>query len=120
MYLVAVMDWHRRKILSWRVSKTLNSEFRVEAVAAALERNKAPEIFNTNQGTQFTSRNFIDLLDSHKIRISMGGRGRVQDNIFIERLSWTLKYQYLYIHSFDNGSELSNGLGDWLSTLSKP
>jgi len=113
MYLVAVMDWHSRKVLSWRVSNTLDSEFCVEAVAEALERYQAPEIFNTDQGTQFTSRNFIDLLDSHKIRISMDGRGRVQDNIFIERLWWTLKYQYLYLHSFDNGSELRNGLGDW-------
>jgi len=113
MYLVAVMDWHSRKILSWRVSNTLDSELCVEAVAEALERYKAPEIFNTDQGTQFTSRNFIDLLDAHKIRISMDGRGRVQDNIFIERLWWTLKYQYLYLHSFDNGSELRNGLGDW-------
>ena len=113
MYLVAVMDWHSRKVLSWRVSNTLDSEFCVEAVAEALERYKAPEIFNTDQGTQFTSPNFIDLLDSHKIRISMDGRGRVQDNIFIERLWWTLKYQYLYLHSFDNGSELRNGLGDW-------
>jgi putative transposase len=113
MYLVAVMDWHSRKVLSWRVSNTLDSEFCVEAVAEALERYQAPEICNTDQGTQFTSRNFIDLLDSHKIRISMDGRGRVQDNIFIERLWWTLKYQYLYLHSFDNGSELRNGLGDW-------
>ena len=113
MYLVAVMDWHSRKILSWRVSNTLDSELCVEAVAEALERYKAPEIFNTDQGTQFTSRNFIDLLDSHKVQIRMDGRGRVQDNIFIERLWWTLKYQYLYLHSFDNGSELRNGLGDW-------
>jgi putative transposase len=113
MYLVAVMDWYSRKILSWRVSNTLDSEFCVEAVGEALERYGAPQIFNTDQGAQFTSRSFLDVLDSHKIRISMDGRGRVQDNIFIERLWWTLKYQYLYLHSFNNGSELKKGLGDW-------
>jgi putative transposase len=113
MYLVAVMDWYSRKILSWRVSNTLDSEFCVEAVSEALERYGVPEIFNTDQGAQFTSGSFIDVLGSHKIRISMDGRGRVQDNIFIERLWWTLKYQYLYLHCFDNGSELRKGLGDW-------
>ena len=113
VYLVAVMDWYSRKILSWRISNTLDSEFCVEAVVEALQRYGAPEIFNTDQGAQFTSRNFVHVLDSHKIQISMDGRGRVQDNIFIERLWWTLKYQYLYLYSFNKGSELKRGLGDW-------
>jgi len=97
MYLVAVMDWHSRKVLSWRLSNTLDSDFCVEAVAEAISRYGKPEIFNTDQGAQFTSDAFTILLKEHEINISMDGRGRVQDNIFIERLWWTLKYQYLYL-----------------------
>jgi len=113
MYLVAVMDWHSRKILSWRISNTLDTDFCVEAVEEALSRYGVPEIFNTDQGAQFTSNEFTELLKSHKVQISMDGRGRVQDNIFIERLWWTLKYQYLYLWSFNNGTELRQGLGQW-------
>jgi len=113
MYLVAVMDWHSRKVLSWRISNTLDTEFCTEAVEEALGRYGAPEIFNTDQGAQFTSNEFSELLKSHKVQISMDGRGRVQDNIFIERLWWTLKYQYLYLWSFNNGTELRQGLGQW-------
>lgn len=113
MYLVAVMDWHSRKVLSWRISNTLDTEFCVEAVEEALGRYGAPEIFNTDQGAQFTSNEFTELLKSHKVQISMDGRGRVQDNIFIERLWWTLKYQYLYLWSFNDGTELRKGLGQW-------
>jgi len=113
MYLVAVMDWHSRKILSWRISNTLDTEFCVEAVEEALGRYGGPEIFNTDQGAQFTSSDFTELLKSHKVQISMDGRGRVQDNIFIERLWWTLKYQYLYLWSFNDGTELRQGLGQW-------
>ena len=113
MYLVAVMDWHSRKVLSWRISNTLDSDFCVQAVEEALSRFGAPEIFNTDQGAQFTAGAFTDLLKSHHMSISMDGRGRVQDNIFIERLWWTLKYQYLYLWSFGNGSELRQGLGQW-------
>jgi len=113
MYLVAVMDWHSRKVLSWRLSNTLDTDFCVEAVAEAIGRHGTPEIFNTDQGAQFTASAFTDLLKSHHVRISMDGRGRVQDNIFIERLWWTLKYQYLYLWSFDNGAELRKGLDQW-------
>jgi putative transposase len=113
MYLVAVMDWHSRKVLSWRISNTLDTEFCVEAVEEALARYGGPEIFNTDQGAQFTSSDFTELLKSHKVQISMDGRGRVQDNIFIERLWWTLKYQYLYLWSFNDGTELRQGLGQW-------
>ena len=113
MYLVAVMDWHSRKVLSWRVSNTLDADFCVEALEEAIDRFGTPEIFNTDQGAQFTSSAFTDLLKHHHINISMDGRGRVQDNIFIERLWWTLKYQYLYLWSFDNGSQLRQGLDHW-------
>ena len=113
MYLVAVMDWHSRKILSWRVSNTLDTDFCVEAVEEAIGLYGTPEIFNTDQGSQFTSQTFTDILKGHRIAISMDGRGRVQDNIFIERLWWTLKYQYLYLWSFNDGVELRHGLQHW-------
>lgn len=113
MYLVAVMDWHSRKVLSWRVSNTMEADFCVEAVQEAIRHYGSPEIFNTDQGTQFTSKSFTDLLKDHGIQISMDGRRRVQDNIFIERLWWTLKYHYLYLRSFNNGSELRKGLRAW-------
>lgn len=113
MFLVVVMDWYSRKVLSWRLSNTLETDFCLEALDEALSRHGTPEIFNTDQGAQFTSQRFTAKLAEHQIRISMDGRGRVQDNIFIERLWWTLKYQYLYLRSFDNGSELHTGLRDW-------
>jgi len=115
MYLVAVMDWHSRKVLSWRLSNTLDSDFCVEAVSEAISRYGKPQIFNTDQGAQFTAAAFTDVLSSHCVRISMDGRGRVQDNIFIERLWWTLKYQYLYLWSFDNGAELRKGIEQWFN-----
>jgi len=111
MYLVAVMDWYSRKILSWRVSNTLDTDFCIETVEEAIGCHGVPEIFNTDQGAQFTSTGFTELLKLHNVRISMDRRGRVQDNIFIERLWWTLKYQYLW--SFNTGSELRQGLGQW-------
>jgi putative transposase len=113
MFLVAVMDWYSRKVLSFRLSNTLDTDFCLEAVEGALQTYGPPEIFNTDQGAQFTSRAFTGLLEQHQILISMDGRGRVQDNIFIERLWWTVKYQYLYLRSFANGFELRTGLGEW-------
>jgi putative transposase len=115
MYLVAVMDWHSRKVLAWRLSNTMETDFCVEAVTEAIERFGAPEIFNTDQGSQFTSEAFTGLLQKNGIAVSMDGRGRCQDNIFIERLWWTLKYHYLYLHSFYTGSELRNGLRYWFN-----
>jgi putative transposase len=119
MYLVAVMDWHSRKVLSWRVSNTLDTDFCVQTVEEAISRFGAPEIFNTDQGAQFTSSAFTSLLKDHDINISMDGRGRVQDNIFIERLWWTLKYHYLYLWSFNNGSQLRQGLDQWFRFYSQ-
>ena len=113
MFLVAVMDWYSRKVLSFKLSNTLDTDFCLEAVEEAIRTYGLPEIFNTDQGAQFTSQAFTGLLDQHQIRISMDGRGRVQDNIFIERLWSTTKYQYLYLHSFDNGSDLRIGLEEW-------
>ena len=113
MYLVAVMDWQSRKVLSWRLSNTLDTDFCVEALEDAINQFGSPDIFNTDQGAQFTSRAFTDVLKEHDIKISMDGRGRVQDNIFIERLWWTVKYHYLYLHTFDNVTQLRNGLNEW-------
>jgi len=115
MYLVVVMDWYSRKILSWRLSNTMESDFCVEALSEALSRYGRPEIFNTDQGSQFTSDDFTDTLKEHGVRISMDGRGRCQDNIFVERLWWTIKHQYLYLHAFDGGTALRNGLCRWIS-----
>ncbi len=113
MYLVAIMDWHSRKVLSWRVSNTMESDFCVEALKEAIHNFGCPEIFNTDQGSQFTSAAFTGVLKSNDIQISMDGRGRFQDNIFIERLWWTLKYHYFYLRTFDKGSQLRKGLKKW-------
>jgi putative transposase len=113
MYLVAVMDWHSRKVLSWRISNTLDSDFCVSALQEAIVHYGCPDIFNTDQGSQFTSMAFTNVLKSHGIKISMDGRGRCIDNIMIERLWWTVKYHYLHLHSFENGIELRKGLRSW-------
>jgi putative transposase len=113
MYLVAVMDWRSRKVLSWKLSNTLDAEFCVEALKQATERFGTPQVFNTDQGAQFTSKEFTSVLEDNDIAISMDGRGRVQDNIFIERLWWTLKHQHIYLHSFEDGVELRTGLRRW-------
>ena len=113
MYLVAVMDWYSRKVLAWRLSNTLDTEFCVDALEDAINRFGTPDFFNTDQGAQFTSKSFTDVLKRHDIKISMDGRGRVQDNIFIERLWWTVKHHYIYLHTFDNGTQLRTGLREW-------
>ena len=113
MYLVAIMDWHSRKVLSWRVSNSMDADFCIEALEDAIQKYGCPDIFNTDQGSQFTSDSFIKVLKDNNIKISMDGRGRFQDNIFIERLWWTVKYQYLYLRSFDNGRDLRHGLKNW-------
>ena len=115
MYLVVVMDWYSRKILSWRISNTMESNFCVSALQEALSSYGPPDIFNTDQGSQFTSKDFTGILKKHGIKISMGGRGRCQDNIFIERLWWTIKYQYFYLHCFEDGLALRRGLAEWIS-----
>lgn len=113
MYLVAIIDWYSRKVLSWRISNTLEADFCVEALQDAIRYHGCPEIFNTDQGSQFTSEDFTEVLEDHGIKISMDGRGRFQDNIFIERLWWTVKHHYVYLRAFENGAELRNGLKHW-------
>ena len=114
------MDWATRKMLSWRVSNTLEPrsgssvDFCIEALEEALERFGNPEIFNTDQGSQFTSPRFTGVLRAAGVRISMDGRGRWMDNVFIERLWRSLKYECIYIHAFETGSALRAGLREWI------
>jgi len=114
MYLVAVLDWHSRKVLAERVSNTMDSGFCVEALQEALARYGRPEIFNTDQGSQFTSDAFTGVLEAAGVQISMDGKGRCHDNIFIERLWRTVKYEYLYLHAFEGGQDLRDGLRSWV------
>jgi len=109
MYLVAILDWHSRYVLAWRLSNTLDGEFCVAALQAALERGR-PEIFNTDQGAQFTSRAFTGVLEQQAIAISMDGRGRALDNVFIERLWRSVKYEDVYLRGYETVPELAAGL----------
>ena len=115
LYLVAVMDWATRKVLSWRVSNTMDVEFCIAALEEALARFGQPEIFNSDQGSQFTSPRFTEVLQQAGTRISMDGRGRWMDNVFIERLWRSLKYECVYLHAFETGSELRAGLAKWIN-----
>jgi putative transposase len=114
LYLVAVMDWASRKVLAWRLSNTLEPSFCVEALEEAIERHGPPEIFNTDQGSQFTSVDFTDVLKDAGIRISMDGKGRWMDNVFIERLWRSLKYECVYLSEFETGTETRAGIGWWM------
>jgi putative transposase len=115
LYLVAVMDWSTRKVLSWRVSNTMDVEFCIEALEEALARYGRPEIFNSDQGSQFTSPRFTGVLQAAGVRISMDGRGRWMDNVFIERLWRSLKYECIYLHAFETGTDLRAGLTSWIA-----
>ena len=110
MYLVAIMDWHSRRVLSWRVSNTLDTDFCIEALEEALQRFGAPEIFNTDQGSQFTSEAFTGVLKNHGIKISMDGKGRWVDNVFVERLWRSVKYEDVYLRAYATPTELRVGL----------
>ena len=112
-YLVAIMDWYSRKVLSWRVSNTLDVAFCVDALKAAMEVHDKPEIFNSDQGSQFTSTEFTQCLKEAEIKISMDGRGRCHDNIFIERLWRSVKYELIYIKEFKDGKELIKEVNEW-------
>ncbi len=114
MYLVAILDWATRKVLTFRVSNTMEAGFCVQALKEALARHGRPEIFNTDQGSQFTSEDFTGALKKAGVKISMDGRGRCYDNIFIERLWRTVKYEYLHLHAFDGGRDLRKGLKEYL------
>ena len=115
LYLVAIMDWHSRAVLAWRISNTMDTGFCVSALEEALARFGKPEIFNTDQGSQFTSTDFTKVLAAAKILISMDGKGRWMDNVFIERLWRSLKYEDLYIKGYADGAEARTGLAEWIS-----
>ncbi len=115
LYLVAIMDWASRKVLSWRLSSTMDADFCVAALEDALARFEHPEIFNTDQGSQFTSFAFTSALKDAGIRISMDGKGRWMDNVMIERLWRSLKYECVYLNAYETGSDLREGLSRWVS-----
>ena len=112
-YLVAVMDWATRKVLSWRLSNTLDNSFCIDALEEAIARYGTPDIFNTDQGSQFTSLDFTDILSRNGIKISMDGRGRWMDNIFIERLWKTVKYEDIYLKAYNSLADVRKGLKDY-------
>ncbi len=114
LYLVAIMDWHSRYVLAWRLSNTLEVDFCLEALAEALRQGK-PEIFNTDQGSQFTSEAFTGMLLEQGIPISMDGKGRYLDNIFVERLWRSVKYEEVYLKAYQNGTEARKGIDAYLA-----
>ena len=115
LYLVAVIDWASRAVLSWRLSNTMDVSFCVDALENALSRFGTPQIFNTDQGSQFTSMAFTGALATAGIQISMDGRGRWMDNVFIERLWRSLKHEDVYLKGYADGKELHGGLSDWIA-----
>ncbi len=114
LYLVAIMDWFSRHVLAWRLSNTLHADFCVEALREALNRYGNPDIFNTDQGSQFTSLDFTGTLRQADVAISMDGRGRFMDNIFIERLWRSLKYEAVYLHELTDGFKAERVIGEWI------
>ena len=114
VYLIAIMDWCSRRVLSWRLSNTMDTDFCVEALEEAIDHYGTPEIFNTDQGAQFTSEAFTQVLKQHEIRISMDGKGRWVDNVFVERLWRSVKYEEVYLHAYESVTEARKKLGDYL------
>ena len=114
LYLVAIMDWRSRRVLSWQLSNTMDADFCVEALQEAIARYGCPSIFNTDQGSQFTSTVWIDELKANGIEVSMDGKGRWMDNVFIERLWRSLKYECVYLNAFDNMKDAKEKLNTWI------
>ena len=114
LYLVVIMDWVSRAVLAWRLSNTLGAEFCVEALDEALSRHGRREIFNTDQGSQFTSDDVTGTLERHKVTISRDGKGRYRDNIFVERLWRSLKYEEVYLNAYASVAAAKAGIASWL------
>jgi putative transposase len=114
VYLVAIVDWFSRKVLAWRLSITLSEDFCVEALEEALARHGRPEVFNTDQGSQFTSTDFIKVLKDAEIAISMDGKGAWRDNVFVERLWRTVKYEEVYLRAYAGVAEARASIGRYL------
>jgi putative transposase len=114
LYLVAIMDWHTRKVLAWRISNTMEADFCVDTLNEAIRKFGPPEIMNTDQGSQCTSFAWTDRLRRSAVRISMDGKGRFLDNIFVERLWRSIKYECVYLHAWETGSEAKAGIRKWM------
>ena len=114
VYLAAVVDWFSRRVLAWRVSITMDASFCIEALEEALSRNEKPEVFNTDQGSQFTSEAFTRRLKENGIRISMDGRGRWRDNVFVERIWKSIKYEEVYLHAYASVSEARTRIATYI------
>ena len=110
VYLVAVLDWATRRVLSWRLSNSMTSDFCLEAIEAAIRDYGTPEILNTDQGSQFTGTAFVDQVQRHGIQVSMDGKGSWRDNVFVERLWKSVKYEEVYLHAYDSVAEARQGL----------
>lgn len=115
MYLFAIMDWHSRKIISWELSNTLDTDFCLKALKGALQTSGIPEIMNTDQGCQFTSDEWIECLQGADVVISMDGKGRWLDNVMIERFWRSIKYEDIYLRSYENAIELERGISSYIS-----
>lgn len=114
IYLTVIMDWYSRKILSYKLSNSMDVSFCVDALEQAIYRFGCPEIFNSDQGSQFTSKDFTQVLKDHDIRISMDGKGAWRDNVFVERLWRSIKYEEVYLSSYQSINEAKNGIGRWI------
>jgi putative transposase len=114
VYLAAVVDWFSRRVISWRLSITMETNFCIEALEEALSKNEKPEIFNTDQGSQFTSDDFTGLLKKNGIDISMDGKGRWRDNVFVERVWKSIKYEEVYLHAYETVQEARTSIGKYL------
>lgn len=115
LYLVAIIDWYSRKVLSWRLSNTMDADFCVEALQEALSRHGQPEIFNSDQGSQFTSEAFTAVLRECGVKISMDGKGRWVDNVFVERLWRSLKYEEVYLKAYNTVAEARHSIGRYMT-----
>jgi len=115
MYLFAVLDWATRRVLAWRLSNTLTTDFCIEALEEAFMRYGTPEIFNTDQGSQFTDHRFTGMLEKRGIQISMDGRGRWRDNVIVERFWRSIKYEEVYLRAYADGKEASAGIGQYIA-----
>jgi putative transposase len=114
LYLVAIMDWASRRVLAWKLSNTMDTDVCLEALNEAMAKFGKPEIFNTDQGSQFTSPRFTERLLDAGVKVSMDGKGRWMDNVFIERLWRSVKYECVYLHAYETGSEARAGIGKWV------
>ena len=116
IYLFAVLDWATRRVLAWRLSNTLTTDFCIDAVREAIEAHGRPQIFNTDQGSQFTDHDFVALIrDEHRIALSMDGKGAWRDNVFVERFWKSLKYEEVYLHAYESVSDAKSGIGKYIA-----